>query len=161
MPLILRYILETCDTVPEAVKQLKRIPTHMAYNITVIDGTGDFSTLFLAPDRSPFVTRRRLATNHQGAVDWPAYATATGTLDRERMLSHHVSDPGAQPERFVQRFLEPPLYAEKFSKGWGTLYTAVYRPEQRLAEYLWPGTRCTWSIDDFVESTVRISFAEE
>jgi predicted choloylglycine hydrolase len=160
MPLILRYVLEMSETAKEATTQLARIPTHMAYNVTVLDRRGEFGTAFLAPDRQPFVTRRRVATNHQGVVDWPAYASATATLDRARMLNTHIMLRGEDPERFVQRFLQPPLYAENFRKGWGTLYTAIYRPDGLSAEYRWPGTRCMWSIDRFDEKTVRIAFPD-
>jgi hypothetical protein len=76
------------------------------------------------------------------------------------MLNTHIMLRGEDPERFVQRFLQPPLYAENFRKGWGTLYTAIYRPDGLSAEYRWPGTRCMWSIDRFDEKTVRIAFPD-
>lgn len=158
MPLILRYVLETCESADDAARQLERIPTHMAYNVTVLDRRSDFRTAFLAPDRPPLVTRHRIATNHQGAVDWPAYASATGTLDREKMLARHSHLPDEEPDRFADRFLEPPLYAHDFKQGWGTLYTAVYRPERRSLELRWPGARCEWSIDAFDEGVVRVRY---
>lgn len=49
VPLLLRYILEFCTTTREAVEVLKRVPTHMAYNITVLDRSGAFMTVFIAP----------------------------------------------------------------------------------------------------------------
>lgn len=160
MPLILRYVLETCESADDAARQLERIPTHMAYNVTVLDRSADFRTAFLAPDRPPLVTRHRLATNHQGAVDWPAYASATGTLDRERMLIRHSTLPDEEPDRFVARFLEPPLYARSFAQGWGTLYTALYRPDGRSLELRWPGVRTAWSMDAFEERTIKVEFPE-
>ncbi len=38
--LIIRYILETCSTVEEALGVLERIPSHMAYNVTLADRLG-------------------------------------------------------------------------------------------------------------------------
>jgi predicted choloylglycine hydrolase len=160
MPLILRYILETCETAAEAEAVLLRVPSHMAYNVSVLDAGGDYRTVFVAPDRAPQTTRRRVATNHQGPVDWPAYATATGTLDREQVLVRRGDAPGEVPERFVDRFLEPPLYQTRFEQGWGTLYTAVYHPAERRAEFRWPGVRIEQCVEHFEELTLRIRFPE-
>ena len=43
VPLIIRYILEFCATAKEAKAILKRVPCHMAYNVTVVDKSGKFS----------------------------------------------------------------------------------------------------------------------
>ena len=37
MPILLRHVLQTCGTTPEAVRVLAGLPTHMAYNVTVVD----------------------------------------------------------------------------------------------------------------------------
>jgi predicted choloylglycine hydrolase len=161
MPLILRYVLETCETVRQAKAVLARVPTHMAYNVTVLDAKGDYATAFLAPDRAPLITGHRLATNHQGSIDWAAYATATGTLDREEVLRQRIDHPSEHPQRFLHRFLEPPLYSTRFPQGWGTLYTAVYRPNGGAADYHWPGTTLRQSVTHFEEATVRIVFPME
>ena len=39
VPLIVRYLLETCERTRDAVAALRRIPCHMAYNLTVVDRT--------------------------------------------------------------------------------------------------------------------------
>ncbi len=160
MPLILRYVLETCATTAEACQVLARVPTNMSYNVTVLDAQRAHATAFLAPDRPPQITHSWYATNHQHRVEWPAYAAATGTLDRERYLMTHLSNPSESPGRFVERFMEPPLYSDRFSQGWGTLYTAVYHPTKRSAEYRWPGTTLSQTIDQFHVSEVRIRFPE-
>ena len=72
-----------------------------------------------------------LATNHQEQVDWPEHATATHSVERRQALATATEDS----------FLQPPLYATEFGRGFGTLYTAVYRPEQRNVTYRWPDTR--------------------
>ena len=35
--------------------------------------------------------------------------------------------------------MEPPLYSTEYSRGFGTLYTAVYRPADGVVTYHWPG----------------------
>ena len=35
-------------------------------------------------------------------------------------------------------YLRDPLYATKFDHGFGTLYTAVLRPDERSITYHWP-----------------------
>ncbi|MGB7323438.1 MAG: C45 family peptidase, partial [Rubripirellula sp.] len=126
IPLILRYILEFCDTTAQATDVLRRVPSHMAYNVTVLDRSGAHATLFVSPDRDVVVSRRKLATNHQTTVDWPEHERATASLDRAHVLSIRLQDPDETHERFVERFLEPPLYQFNHQGGWGTLYTATY-----------------------------------
>ncbi len=53
---------------------------------------------------------------------------------------------------------EPPTYQVFRPGGWGTLYTAVYDPVARSAEYCWPGGMWTQSLADFQEGTVAIDY---
>lgn len=159
MPLILRYVLETCSTTKEAVAALVRIPSHMSYNITVLDAQGRFNTVFIAPDRAPAVTNRALATNHQRVVEWEAYAHATASLDRERFLRARLASGGEGAERFISRFLEAPLHQTTFRHGWGTLYTAVYEPQVRGMALHWAGYSLTQSLSHFQETAVALSFS--
>jgi len=161
MPLILRYVLEVCGTTDEAVRVLRRVPTHMAYNVTLVDRTGAFATLFLSPDRAPIVTRRPLATNHQRRVEWKEYAGATASLEREHFLGERLQDPDETLDTLVHRFLNPPLYSARFRQGWGTLYTALYRTTTPSAEFLWPGGSLVQDFDTFREVALRVEFPRE
>src|SRR5699024_8794616 len=53
VPLVLRYILETCDDVAQACNVLRRVSVHMAYNITLLDRNGAYITVYLSPRRKP------------------------------------------------------------------------------------------------------------
>lgn len=158
MPLILRYVLETCGDVEEAVAVLLRVPSHMSYNVTLLDARGQHRTVFLAPDRPPAVTRRPLATNHQRVVEWEAFAHATASVDRERYLRARLEDPGESADRFVGRFLEPPLHIGSFLRGWGTLYTAVYEPRSAGLALYWKGGSLHQSVGRFQQSEFTLSF---
>ncbi len=127
--LILRYILEFCESSSEAVAVLRRIPCHMAYNVTVLDKTGQYATVFISPDRSPVVLKRAIATNHQGSIDWPEHALATASVDREHVMSARLHDEQETRERFASRFLEPPLFQGWQRQAWKTLYTATLLPD--------------------------------
>ena len=160
IPLILRYVLEFCATTAEALDVLRRVPSHMAYNVTVLDRRGDFATALVAPDRPTVVLRRPVATNHQGAVEWPEQARFSRTLERERFLIERLADPRTTAAGLIEAFLRPPLYATDYRNGFGTLYTAVYRPGEGAAEFRWPdGLRWRQSFDGFQEGrrTVRYS----
>lgn len=159
MPLILRYVLETCATVADGVAVLERVPSHMSYNVTLLDAQGATRTVFVAPDRAPIVTNRAFATNHQRVVEWEAFAHATASLDRERYLRARLSDPNESSERFVARFLEAPLHQTAFGLGWGTLYTAVYEPQQLQMSLHWTGYALRQSIDHFQEAAVALTFS--
>ncbi len=158
IPLVLRYLLETCSTTEEAAAVLTRVPSHMAYNITVLDAKGAFVTAYVGPDRNTTLSRRRVATNHQPRAVWSQYLHAVASIDRFNILDTHVDAPAETAERFRRRFLEPPTYQVFRPGGWGTLYTAVYDPVARSAEYCWPGGMWTQSLADFRESTVAIDY---
>jgi predicted choloylglycine hydrolase len=147
VPLIVRYVLETCATTDEAVAALVRLPCHMAYNITVVDEKGHAATVFLGPDHPGVVALRAVATNHQGVVAWPEHAAATRSVERLHVLTTSLEQAAETPERFAARFLEPPLHSQELERGFGTLYTAVYRPRSRTAEFLWPSVRWEHSLD--------------
>ena len=52
----------------------------------------------------------------------------------------------------------PPLYASAWSSGFGTLYTALYRPLDRSLELIWPDAILRFSIDNFVEVHQTLDF---
>jgi predicted choloylglycine hydrolase len=157
-PLLLRYALERCATAREAGRALARLPSHMAYNVTLADREGDFVTVHLAPDRPAEIHRRPWATNHQEVRRWEAYLEATGTREREALLAARLADPTESAERLADRFLEPPLHARAWARGRGTLYTALYRPRAGSAEYRWPGLRLRQDLAGFREGAGPLSF---
>ncbi|MCG6658152.1 hypothetical protein HOP52_10340 [Halomonas campisalis] len=157
-PIILRYILEFCDTVPEAAEVLARVPTHMAYNITVADSAGRYVTAMIAPDRRASIRRVPVATNHQKKIEWYAHALASETLIRERQLSILVDDEATTEERLISAFFSPPLFRHDYARGLGTVYTAVYRPGEGRTEFHWPGRGWHLSFDDFPEERLTVRY---
>jgi predicted choloylglycine hydrolase len=149
IPLVLRYLLEVCETADDARRTLQRLPVHMAYNVTVVDRDGGFFTAFLGPDREPDFVRRPVATNHQERLDWPEQAQATRSRERQQVLLDLLGDDSVDAEGLVDAFLRPPLYSTAYALGFGTLYTAVYRPAERTVEYRWPGSVWRHSLDTF------------
>ncbi|MFD2741439.1 C45 family autoproteolytic acyltransferase/hydrolase [Sulfitobacter aestuarii] len=156
VPLILRYVLQTCESAEEAGKVLARVPTHMSYNVTVIDGKRRYLTAMMAPDRATLITHAAVATNHQEHVEWVSHARFTATVERERFLIQRMRLHRDPQEKFITAFLKPPLYSTAFDAGFGTLYTAVYRPGKREMELRWPGTIWPLSLKNFTEGGRRI-----
>lgn len=158
IPLILRYILETCDTTAEAAKVLERVPSHMSYNVVVVDASGAHLAAFVAPDRPTMLTHRRVTTNHQRTAEWIEHTRATASIEREQYLRMSLRDPDETPDRFANRFLQPPLFSTKFSEGMGTLYTALYRPATKEAVFKWPHATLTQSFSSFQEIALAIEY---
>ena len=154
IPLVIRYVLEVCGTVEEAVRVLRRIPVHMSYNVTALDRSGGRATVYLAPDRPARVTDRAVATNHQGEVEWPPYAAAIRSVERQE-LRGGTARRQQPPCPASPRPARPPLYATRFHEGFGTLYTAEYRPAEGVARYHWPGQTWTHALDRFELGTVQ------
>jgi len=158
VPLLLRYILEFCSTTAESVEVLCRIPSHMSYNVTILDSQGDFKTVFIAPDREPQVTRRAVTTNHQQGVEWDQHAGASKTLERERALEKYLEKYADDSYRLIRAFLRPPLYSTAYRRGFGTLYTAVYQPSSLDVEYLWSHDSWQFSMHTFVDGMLRVKY---
>ena len=145
VPILLRYLLQTCATVREATDRLMSLPCHMAYNVTLLDADGRWATVYLNPDREPVVTDATVATNHQKEVEWQQHAAATASVERERFLLQKLARHRTSRTDLVATFLRPPLYSLAFERGYGTLYTAVYEPASRSLDLRWPGQ--SWSFD--------------
>jgi predicted choloylglycine hydrolase len=147
--IVVRYLLETCDTVAQSVQTLQRLPIHAPYNLTLADAHGEAATVFVGPDRAARATGDPRATNHQEHVDWPEHARATRTVERHQALRH-------QPD-----FLAPPLFNTDYAHGFGTLYTATYSPRHRAATYRWPD-QPAWeqSLTAFTPSTRTVRLRE-
>ena len=144
IPIVMRYLLETCSTVEDARVTLARLPYALSHNVTVVDGAGAVLTAYLSPDREPIFREFPAATNHQGIVEWPEQAKATRTIEREQTILRLLEDPTMDARSFSDSFLRAPLFSTSYANGFGTLYTAEYRPTQRVARYRWP-TR-TWEL---------------
>jgi len=158
VPLVLRYVLQTCETAEEAGRALARIPCHMSYNVTALDGRRRFVTAYLAPDRPAVMTHAAVATNHQERVEWDGHARFTATVERERFLLQRLTLHKEPKEKFVDAFLRPPLYSTAFAQGFGTLYTAVYEPRRRAMRLCWPGTAWHQSLDAFTEDFRQVHY---
>lgn len=160
VPLILRYVLQTCETTEEAGRALARLPTHMSYNVTALDRRRSYLTAYMAPDRPAVLTHAAVATNHQEKVEWDAHARMTATVERERFLLERLTLHVEPEERFIGAFLRPPLYSTAFDRGFGTLYTAVYRPRLGQMELRWP--RAVWPLSiSGIADEVRHIFTPE
>jgi len=151
IPLVVRYILETCDDVAQAREALARLPYSLSHNLTVVDRHGRFLTAYLSPDREPIFREFPAATNHQGIVEWPEQARATRTIERERCVVNLLEDPAMSAGGFVDAFLRAPLFSTEYASGFGTLYTAAYRPTQRVVDYRWPAFTWRLGFDVFEE----------
>ena len=161
IPFILRYVLEFCNTVDEAIAALVRIPSHMAYNVTVVDRTGIFKTVLLSPDNAPVVTDAAFTTNYQGFVDWPENALFNNTVQRSIFLEKLLAEKGWDARSFSDAFLQKPLYSTLFKEGFGTLYTSIYQPATGSMELRWPQVSIHQSFDYFTESSTVINFNEQ
>lgn len=160
VPLILRYLLEVCRDVADAVAALRALPCHMSYNLTLVDRGGRHATVMLAPDRPAIVTPAAHATNHQLGVEWPRHGRDSHTLERDAFLRQTLAGrPDAAA--LCGRFLAPPLHSRRYASGFGTVYTALYRPAAGSVEIAWPGLDpIRQGVDAVAEGARRIIFTD-
>jgi predicted choloylglycine hydrolase len=138
IPIVMRYLLETCATVEETKAALARLPYSLSHNLTVVDASGEVVTAYLSPDREPIFRSFPVATNHQGIVEWPEQAKATRTIEREQTVIGLLDDPAVDADGFTESFLRAPLFSTSYANGFGTLYTAAYRPTEGVVRLIWP-----------------------
>lgn len=158
IPLVLRYMLESAQTTAQAVAILQRIPVHMSYNVTLLDSNADWATVFVAPDRPVEVTRDRAVTNFQRKVEWPEHARATRSPERLEALRRQV-EGSTSAQQAVAALLREPLYQTAWMRGYGTLYTAIYRPLSGLAALRWPDQVWEQSVQAFKEEHRTIEYS--
>ena len=153
---ILRYVLETCDTVKAAIAVLERVPSHMAYNIVLADASGATACVELYPGGGARRMPCAIATNHQSGPAAPDRASFTRTYERHRHL-------GALKGRAVDlraQFTSMPLRQDRYSEGFGTLFTAEYDPVTRRMALIWPDETWNQSLGAFREGRRDITFVE-
>ena len=159
IPLILRYFLEVCTSTGEAIETLGRIPSHMAYNVTLLDPFGVARTVQVSPDHATPVRILPVATNHQGKPERRDFARRTRTMERETFLRMRLADPHGTCQNLISSFLTPPLFSSDYQQGFGTLYTAAYFPSKRTAEWHWPGKIWRQSLNHFKEGSRTIELS--
>jgi predicted choloylglycine hydrolase len=98
--LMLRYALETCRSVAEATTALSRIPIAQSHNVTLLDQSGAYATLFLGPNRAPAVTADQVCTNHQERVIWPEHGAISRTVERREALARQLAEPNLTLEQW-------------------------------------------------------------
>jgi predicted choloylglycine hydrolase len=149
IPIVVRYLLETCERIADVRAALARLPYSLSHNLTAVDRQGEVLTAYLAPDREPIFRAFPAATNHQGIDEWPEQARATRTIEREQAIVRAIEDPAKDALAFVDGFLRVPLFSTAYAHGFGTLYTAAYRAAEGVVDYRWPTSMWTLGFDDF------------
>ena len=148
MILIVRYVLETCSRVAEAVSALRRIPVALSQNVTILDKTGEYATVYLDPQRSPVVGRAAVCANHQEPMGSGATSPAVArSIARQEAALQTVEGSNATLAKLLTAFLMPPIYSRSADSP--TVYSAVYRPAAGTVDYVWPGKVMTQWIGGF------------
>lgn len=153
---IVRYVLETCDTVEEALVALKRVPSHMAYNLVLADATGRTASVEMAPGGGMALMPQAVATNHQSGPtvsDRPAF---TRTFERRS----HLEQLKVKPRKLNRQFLKSPLLQDRYAQGFGTLFTAEYDPKALTLGLTLNGERWDQTLDAFKEGQRVVDYAQ-
>lgn len=154
---ILRYVLETCGTVEEALEALCRVPSHMAYNVTLADSSGMTLSVEMQPGGGLQVMSDPIATNHQKGSFQPEKPLFTQTFERFDHLADLLKTE-IDPASLVTEFMKSPLYQDKYSESLGTLFTADYNPAARSLALHWLDGKWEQSLDNFHEGTRRVVY---
>ncbi|SEG84696.1 Predicted choloylglycine hydrolase [Actinacidiphila yanglinensis] len=149
--IVVRYLLETCDTVDEAVARLPSLPIAVPQNLTLVDPV-QAVTVFVGPDIPPTVAPDACAANHQHLPVTAEQERALRTQERLRAIRAAGTDD-------VVAMLKPPLYRSVDEQGSRTLYTARYRPVEGRVTYHWPDESWPQSFGDFTPGSRTVTLA--
>lgn len=146
--IVLRYLLETCETVTEAVERLRTIPIMIPQNVTLVDADRAM-TVYVGPDIELTEAPDACAANHQ-------HLPVSEEQERDSRTQQRLAairQSGAE----VSAMLRPPLYQSGFDDGWGTVYTADYRPGEGRVTYHWQGQTWEQSFDRFTSGARTVT----
>lgn len=160
IPILLRYLLEYAGNVSEACELIARVPVNGAYNVMLLDSDASFETLAIAPGQAPLALKATVSTNHQPGSSWPIYEEKVATYPRFDYLSEINAASELSGYDFTRRFLQPPLYNNKFGRGFGTLYSAAFYPQRKTCEYFWPQHAWGFDFNTFSPLEYSISFVD-
>lgn len=156
IPMIVRYVLETCGNVEQAIATLGRLPSAGVQNVIIQDRSGAAAVVYLRPDQPVAVSREPIVTNHQETAPSEP-AGASGSVSRKACLAG-LRDTA--PEIAARAFMAPPLHHDGFSRWFGTLYTALYEPATGTARYLWKDSTWEQSIGRFEEGQRTLGYVD-
>lgn len=154
---ILRYVLETCDTVLDAVRVFQRVPSHMPYNIIVADASGAAASVEIYAGGGAKVQPQLIATNHQNDGSAPDREEFTKTYERADHLDEVLPTISA-PAELAALFRKAPLKQNRYSEGFGTLFTAEYEPLRSRMTLFWEGDVWMQALDAFEEGRKLIKY---
>ena len=78
--LLVRYLLDHCADVAEALVAIHSVPVALAYNVALVDRSGAAALVVLAPDHEPAVFHgEACAANRQGRTEWHQHAVMSET----------------------------------------------------------------------------------
>ncbi|KIN73470.1 C45 family autoproteolytic acyltransferase/hydolase [Sulfitobacter guttiformis] len=153
---ILRYVLETCGTVDEALVALKRVPSHMAYNLVLADASGRTASVELAPGGGMTQMPIAVATNHQSGKTVAERPAFTRTFQRRA----HLEKLRVKPRKLNRQFLKSPLLQDRHAQGFGTLFTAEYNPKKLTLGLTLNGQRWDHGLNDFAEGQRIVDYSQ-
>ncbi|MFE2629675.1 C45 family autoproteolytic acyltransferase/hydrolase [Streptomyces sp. NPDC059374] len=144
IPIVLRYLLETCTTVDEAVGRLRSIPIAIPQNVTLVDAE-QARTVYVGPDIPLTEAPDACAANHQHLPVPDDQERSSRT--QERLAAVRATGPD------VAAMLKSPLYQLAYDEGLGTVYTAHYHPAEGKVTYFWPDDSWPQSFATFTPGT--------
>ena len=97
---------------------------------------------------------RAIATNHQSGNTTPDRAPFTRTYERHA----HLSALGSDARNLHASFAKEPLLQDRYTEGFGTLFTAEYDPMARSLRLIWPHEDWCQSLTQFEEGQRVISY---
>ncbi|KEZ78211.1 C45 family autoproteolytic acyltransferase/hydolase [Salinisphaera hydrothermalis] len=156
---ILRYVLETCRDLDEALAVLARVPSHMAYNLVVADRHGHTCAVELHPGGGLTRRKQSIATNHQHNGPAPDRPGFTRTVARQESLEALFASR-VPPAQLSEAFLAEPLFQRNYAQGFGTLFTTEYDPAAGAMTLHWPDDSWRQTLEDFKPGSRLVHYGE-
>nr|WP_255647908.1 C45 family peptidase [Pseudalkalibacillus hwajinpoensis] len=128
--IIVRIVLDTCQTVEEAMSLLEDLPHADEYNYSLTDASGRSAIVEIGPLSSEVKRSETLyCTNHFQKSSTPQ--ATENSLQRLTYLENH---PVIELENWFDEFKNPNslLFFADYDNLFGTLHTVMTKPKERL-----------------------------
>jgi hypothetical protein len=132
----------------------------MKYHVSLLDAAGNQGRVTLTPNAPAAFVAASEATNHDEALEWPEHARATHSVERLGIMNKALADASEDARSFLNRFLRPPLFQLAYRRGFGTLYTALYRPSGRSLELIWPDAVWKLGMGSFAPGERTVTYSD-
>jgi len=136
---IVRIIVETCNTVEDAIELLKELPHAASYNFSLVDRNGEFAIFEASPEQTNvYREKNSISCVNMFQTDQMKHLNrqnVSSSVDRLHALANlsEATRPAGEVHNWFSDPASPVFYTD-YENYFGTLHTVSYVPKANTVE---------------------------